>query len=169
MRRAATILVAVLTAGLWSGCSDPSPAKPTDRLWISELPTGPSKTITAFLVTRARGDNYFGAFWQGSMYRGGHDLFEWESAGPGRAKLRFLQDDGLREVRFESCEPSTGFDHCIVLHGDPKGVGRYQSRKRWIVRGRKGATALHSTIRDLATEDDDLARLAGSLLPEDVE
>lgn len=172
MRRALTTLGAAwIGALIVVGCGDPGPATATDRLWVSELPTNPRAEITAFVVTRVRGDRHVGAFWQGTVFRGGHDLFEWTSTGKGRATMHFYQDERDRRVRIETCKPSAGFDHCIVLHGDPKGKGRYQSRKRWRLRGRKRADVptLTATLAELAAEDEELAALVEPVLAGDAD
>jgi hypothetical protein len=154
------MLMALLLAGSIGGCRDPGPGTATDRLWISELPTSPRKPITAFLVTRTHGARLAGAFFQGSAFRGEHDLFEWQPKAQGRATIRFFQDDEVTSVRFETCKPSHGFDHCIVLHGDPKGVERYQSRRRWVVRGpRRGALpTVTAALDELVPGDPELAQ-----------
>lgn len=157
--------VAILGVALLAvGCEGGQAGSPTERLWVSGLPSNPKAPITAFATTRTSSDKYIGAFFQGSMLRGGHDVFEWRSEGQDAATLKFLQDGETRRVRFETCKPTRGFDYCIVLHGDPTGTGRYQSRKRWTVRrpGRRrdaGATLVTDVMFELS-EDDGQLRVA---------
>jgi hypothetical protein len=158
-----TWLLAITTA-LLLGCGGGADATPTERLWISSLPTKPKETFTAFITTRTGTDKYLGAFFKGSMYRGGHDVFEWYTDGKDAAHLQFLQDGKKAKLRIEKCTPTTGYDHCIILHGDPTGAQRYQSRKRWVVRrpGKKSDLAegmVTQTILDLAEDDEDLQAL----------
>lgn len=147
------------------GCGGGQAVTPTERLWISGVPTDPKAELTAFVTMRTSEDRYLGAFFQGTLYRGGHDVFEWTPTAKDRASLQFMQDGRKTAVRLESCKPSTGFDHCILVHGDPTGTTRYQSRKRWVVRrpGRKrdAATGLVPQVMVELAEDD--AELAAAL------
>jgi len=132
----------------------------TERLWVSGVPTDPKAKISAFATTRSGDDKYIGAFFSGSVLRGGHDVFEWHAEGKDGAKLVFLQDGTTRHLNFETCEPSRGFDHCILVHGDPTGAERYQSRKRWQVKRpgrRSAATLVQDVMIELAADDEELA------------
>lgn len=154
--------VALGATGLSVGCGA-GPATATERLWVSTVPTSAKQSITAFLTTPSDDDDkYLGAFFRGTLYRGTHDVFEWRDTGKGRATLKFLQDDVVFALRTESCKPDRGFDFCLRVHGDPTGAGRYQSRKRWVVRrpGRKRAAAtdlVMQTMVELAEDDPELA------------
>ena len=148
-----TVLVTI------AGCGGGGEATATERLWVSGIPTNPKTSITAFATTRHGDAKYLGAFFSGTLLRGGHDVFEWHERGKGRAELQFLQDGTKASVRLETCKPSTGFDHCLLVHGDPTGTVRYQSRKRWVVKrpGRgKSAAPVMDALLDLAADDDDL-------------
>lgn len=129
----------------------------TERLWVSDVPTSPRTPISAFLVTKTTGDKFVGAFFRGSLYRGGHDVFSWKAARGG-AEVRFLQDGSTARLSFETCKPSRGFDHCVLVSGDPTGARRYQSRKRWNVRRGKVAPSqlVTDALVDLAEDDEDL-------------
>jgi hypothetical protein len=156
-------LLAISTA-LLLGCGGGADATATERLWVSGVPTNPKERLTAFITTRTGNDKYLGAFFNGSLYRGGHDVFEWVADGKDSAHLKFMQDGRAVKLRIEKCEPSRGFDHCIRLKGDPMGIERYQSRKRWVVRrpGKKRDIAeglVTQTILDLAEDDEDLRAL----------
>ncbi|MHC4829724.1 MAG: hypothetical protein ACYTFT_05125 [Planctomycetota bacterium] len=157
--RIVLLLGATLLAAPLAGCGKPSPAKITERLWVSELPTNPRKTISAFVISDVRARK-LGVFYRGSVYRGAHDLFRFTAAKGGKGKMQLLQDGSVHPVRTETCEPSKGFDHCILVHGDPTGVVRYQSRKRWALR-KKSAESLNFgvVLHDLSEEDADLQAL----------
>ena len=147
-----------------TGCKGGTDATATERLWISGVPTSPKAQLTAFLTTRTADGQYIGAFFRGSLYRGGHDVFQWKSSKKETAKIKFLQDGKEASLRFESCTPTRGFDHCMIMHGDPTGTRKYQSRKRWTTRRKPKAGELPSaffgqTIADLAEDDEDLAML----------
>jgi hypothetical protein len=144
-----------------AGCGGGSSAEATERLWVSSVPTNPKARTTAFLTTRTSDGKYIGAFFQGSLYRGGHDVFRWKAQAKNAATVEFLQDGQTARLKFEECKPSRGFDYCIIVHGDPTGAGKYQSRKRWAVRrpGKKTASVgfLVETMSELAEDDDELA------------
>lgn len=144
-----------------SGCGGGGASSPTERLWVSSVPTDPKAELTAFLTMRSDEDRYLGAFFQGTLLRGGHDVFRWTPLDDDRAQIEFLQDGKLARLRFEACKPTKGFDHCILVHGDPTGAGRYQSRKRWVVRrpGRKRDAAMGMVTQamlELAEDDPEL-------------
>ncbi|MCX4247216.1 hypothetical protein [Paraliomyxa miuraensis] len=162
--KALMIGVALGSAGLVAGCKGGA-ATPTERLWVSGVPTSPKAPLTAFVTMRSenKGEGYLGAFYQGSLLRGGHEVFEWKDTGKDRASVRFLQDDVEVKLTLSPCNPSTGFDYCLELRGDSPYARRYQSRKRWIVR-RPGRTrdaaaglVTHAML-ELADDDDELAQ-----------
>lgn len=153
-----------------AACGGGDTASPTERLWVSTVPTSAKQEISAFITTRTRDDKYIGAFFHGSALRGRHDVFSWVADGRDAAKLTFLQDGKTSRVRFETCKPSRGFDMCLIVHGDPTGAKQYQSRKRWNVR-RPGKRALAAmdvplTMAELAEHDDELAAELASVLDE---
>jgi hypothetical protein len=153
-------LLALLAVAVLVPACGGSSATITERLWVSGVPKNPKARIRAFATTRSGADKFIGAFYSGSVLRGGHDVFEWHADGKDAAKLVFLQDGTTRRLRFETCEPSGGFDYCILVHGDPGGAERFQSRKRWQVKrpGRRGAgTLVFDAMTELAGDDDDLA------------
>jgi|GEM_PF-1318540 len=164
MGRTSTLvsLVALGLVGTASGCSGKGEATAAERLWVSTVPTSPKQPISAFLATKAKDGKYIGAFFTGSLYRGGHNVFTWVPKSGG-AELTFLQDNSKAKLRFETCKPSKGFDHCLLVKGDPTGTGRYQSRKRWTVRRGKSDVApsqlIPNTIAALAEDDEDLQAL----------
>jgi hypothetical protein len=143
-----------------SGCGGGT-ATATERLWISGLPSSPKTKITAFATTRTGNDKYLGAFFEGTVLRGGHDVFEWTTSGTDQAELKFLQDGKIARIRWSMCKPTTGFDYCLEMKGDPTGTKKYQSRKRWVVKRpgkRKDASAMAlDVIAELAEDDEDLA------------
>ena len=151
----------VILALLLAACGS-SDASPTERLWISGLPTKGSESISAFITTRTGEGKYIGAFFQGSAYRGTHDVFEWRADGKDAARLKFLQDGHTMRMRFETCPKKTGFDFCLAVRGDDGREQRYYSRKRWNVRrpGKKkdvlDAVSVPSVLGELAEDDEEL-------------
>ncbi len=164
MRNGPKVLViglALGAVGLTTGCSSGTDTA-TERLWVSDIPTSPKESVTAFVTMRSSEDGYLGAFFQGTMLRGSHDVFQWREAGKDKARVRFLQDDREIVLRMEPCKADRGFHYCLMVYGDPTGTVRYQSRKRWVVKrpGRKRDAAVGLVPRamlELAEEDDELA------------
>lgn len=146
---------------LLPACGSPPPADVTERLWVSSMPGSARESVHAFAITEVR-KKQVGVFYRGSVYRGTHDAFSW---APNRkndgGKLTMLQDGRAYEVSVGACEPSKGFDHCMLLQGDPTGVVRYESRKRWALKkGRKKKAAdVPSIVMELSAEDDELEAL----------
>lgn len=161
-RMKAVLVGGALAAGVFSGCGGGGTAEATERLWVSDVPTNPKAPMTAFLTMRSDDDRYLGAFFVGSLLRGHHDVFRWTTSAKDRARIELLQDGQVVDLRLEKCKPTTGFDHCLLVHGDPTGAGRYQSRKRWVVRrpGRKRDAAsglVMQAMIELAEDDAELA------------
>ena len=150
------------------GCRGGAEPTPTERLWISSLPSSPKSEITVFASIKASDGKYIGSFFHGSAFRGRHDVFELFPKDEHFAELRFSQDGKIKKLRFEPCEPARGFDFCLMMHGDPTGTVRYQSRKRWSLRrpGKRGLGAsAWSAIEDLAQEDEALAAFTEPMKP----
>ncbi|HEY8376342.1 MAG TPA: hypothetical protein VIK91_07635 [Nannocystis sp.] len=150
-----------------SGCGDGADRELplTNRVWLTKVPTKADDTFGALVVFEAKGRRQFGALYRGSAYRGAFELFEWKPDGEGRAHLRLLQDDRSVKIRTERCEPDPGLDACVLVHGDPLGSVRYQSKRLWGLRGRPTAAAptgleLAAELRALAAADPELAVLA---------
>ncbi len=157
------MLAAGLVAPL-AGCGGKPSTDVTNRLWVSAVPTSPRQATTAFAIVDARGRN-IGVFHQGSLYEAKHRAFNWKARGD-KAQLTLLQDNDTHELRVETCKPTRGFDRCVMLHGDPTGAVRYQSRKRWALRGRKSADVpdFNALVHELESADPELSALVA--LPE---
>ncbi|EDM78855.1 DNA gyrase subunit B [Plesiocystis pacifica SIR-1] len=155
------LLLLGTSLGLVSGCNNKAPAKLTDRLWVSEMPLGPRDQVDAMVITEVA-KRSAGSFYHGSVYQGSYDSFTWKQKGKDRGVVHMLQAQRSYEVRTRDCKPTRGFDLCVELVGDPTGVKRYQSRKRWAIPRRgKGAQALdvQSLFIELAEEDAELEAL----------
>lgn len=142
-----------------AGCSGGA-ATPTERLWVSGVPTSPKESIAAFLTAKS-GDHTMGSFFRGSLYRGHHDVFTWKDTGKGKARIVLLQDEKKVDLTLATCDPITGFDYCLIVESSATGPQKYYSRKRWVVRkpGKKASAAslFDTTLLELAEDDDELA------------
>jgi hypothetical protein len=134
----------------------------TNRVWLTQVPKKADDMFGALVVFEARGRRQFGALYRGSIYRGTFELFEWKPDGDeGRAHMRLLQDDRSVKIRTERCTPDAGLEACVLLHGDPLGAVRYQSKRVWGLRGRPAVTSpleidLASELRALVVADPEL-------------
>src|SRR5690606_2518649 len=91
------------------GCSKKPPSEVADRLWVSEMPSGPRDRVDAFVLTEV-GKRSVGSYYHGSLYRSVHDSFTWTSKAKDRGVIRILQEQRDYEVRIETCKPDKGFD-----------------------------------------------------------
>ena len=113
----------------------------TNRVWLTQVPKKAEDVVGALVVLEAKGRRQFGALYRGSVYRGAFELFEWQpTKHEGRAHLRLLQDGRSVKIRTEPCTPDPGLDACIMVHGDPLGATRYQSKRIWGLRGAPAVT-----------------------------
>ena len=86
--------------------------------------------------------------------------------------MRMIQDDKVYKIRTEACEPSKGFHYCVLVHGDPQGEVRYESRKLWGLSRPKNAGMgfdLTAELERLAGEDPELAALLAATTEEPAE
>ena len=163
------LLATLVTSLAVSACGDDKEAAGHvhDRLWLTKIPKSLTDEVGAFVVLRASESKQYGFLFKGSMYRGSYDTFHWAPEGEDRARLRTVQDNKVHNVRIEACEPDDGYQYCMLVHGDPQGVERYQSRKLWGLgqpnKLKPGAVFdLASELRALAAEDAEVATaLAG--------
>ena len=166
-RTLSSLCVLLLAAGTLAtaGCGRAPTSEVTNRLWVSSVPTSPRQGTTAFAIVGTKGRN-IGVLHEGSVYESRHRMFSWAARGDN-AKLTLLQSNEAHQIRLEKCKPSRGFDRCVMLHGDPSGAVRYQSRKRWALRGRRGKSAaagaealsFEAIVAELAAEDPELASM----------
>lgn len=137
----------------------------TNRVWLTHVPKKVDDSVGALVVFEAKGRRQFGALYKGSLLRGSFELFEWQpDEHEGRAHMRLLQDDKSVKIRTESCEPDAGLDSCIMLHGDPLGAVRYQSKRIWGLRGKPAISSpleldIAGDVRALLAADPELAAL----------
>jgi hypothetical protein len=149
---------------LLPGCGDRDAADVPlhDRLWLTAVPKSVKDSVGVLTIVRASESRQYGWIFKGSLLRGVYDTFHWQPDGEHRAHMRMLQDDKVYKIRTEACEPSTGFHYCVLVHGDPQGEVRYESRKLWGLtrpKAKGSAFDLASELERLAGEDPELAVL----------
>lgn len=156
-------MILSLLAPLGCGDRDAADVPLHDRLWLTAIPKKPKDTVGVLTILRASESKQYGWLFKGSLLRGVYDTFHWQPDGEHRALMRMIQDDKVYKIRTEPCEPSAGFHYCVLVHGDPQGEVRYESRKLWgLTRPRaKGQSAFDLTaeLERLAEDDPDLAAL----------
>lgn len=157
--RARSLCLLTVLCGPLAACGGDETTSLGNRLWIDHMPADRRDPIAAVtLGEAAAGGATAGVFYRGSIFRGSFDTFTWKQHEEGRAELTLLQEQKTVKVRIEGCEPDAGFDYCVYLHGDPQGVRRYQSRRRWGGRGRPGAD-MTALLREALAGDPELAPL----------
>lgn len=148
-----------LSGAVVGGCGGGDTASLGNRLWIDHVPTDRRDPIAMVSLGEAgAGGTTAGVFYRGSIFRGTFDTFTWKQGEDGVAELTLLQDQRTVKVRIEGCEPDDGFDYCVQLHGDPQGVRRYQSRRRWGARARADLD-LAAGLREALAGDPEAAAL----------
>lgn len=131
------LFAAVLALGACRGAPE---ADFADRLWVSTMPGDAREPFFAMLVTGAR-KRHVGVLHAGSLYAGRWELFAFKRKNAKSATFEFLQSGARHEVQFVPCKPKTGFAYCVELQGDPTGVRRWYSKKRWALRRKSSADA----------------------------
>jgi hypothetical protein len=137
----------------------------TNRVWLTHVPQKADDVVGALVVFEAKGRRQFGALYRGSLLRGSFELFEWQPDGDsGRAHMRLLQDDKSVKIRTETCTPDPGLEACVMIHGDPLGAVRYQSKRIWGLRGKPAISSpleldVAGDVRALLQADPALASL----------
>lgn len=122
------------------GCEQGEPVGVTDRVWVTNLPDDPRQSLKILWIFDLEDAGHIGGFIVGSQYRNRHERFRYHPLTEGSGRIELLQDQRVHRVRATRCEPTEGFDLCMVLHGDPSaGQGatdpahgsRYLSREEW--------------------------------------
>ncbi len=132
-----------------------------DRLWLSAVPHSIRDNVGALLIVRASATKQYGSLSHGSVLQGRYATLQWIPGDDGHGQMRLLQDNKATDVRITNCTPSDGFDYCIVIHGDPQGVGRYESRRLWGLRKPHKSITFNvaQAIAEVAEQDPELAAL----------
>jgi len=162
--RCATLCLLTASFGLLSataGCGGADDAGISNRLWIDHIPTDKRDQLTALLVgpPGAEGKT-FGVFYRGTVFRGTFDAVEWiaDPEDVERATIRLIQDERRAELTIERCDPDPKFDACVLLRGEPHGVERFQSRRRWGARGAGSASSkVEAIFSEILAEDPELS------------
>ena len=159
--------MSLLALAVAVGCGSDGRADVVDRLWVSDLPQSPRHQFAALFVTGPEAKR-LGMVQRGSVYRGAYELFAWKTEHNNRATLEGLQDGRKHRVEVKPCEPAEGFDLCMHLVGDPSGIERWQSKKRWGLGGRnnKRGLDLSQVVAELSVHDPALRGIARGGLSE---
>jgi hypothetical protein len=122
---------------------------------------GRGDEVSMLAIARLSESRQYGWLYKGSLWRGTHDGFQWLSDEGQRARMRMLQDDVEHKISTEPCEPDAGFHYCVLVHGDPQGAVRYQSRRMWGLTRPKLPQGfdLAEAVEALADADPELAAL----------
>ena len=150
MKKLLLVLLVVGAAGaLWRvrTADAPNPKLVFDRFWVDHQPRDPKEKFKVFFID---GGEPFGRFVDRTMWTGVWDLFHYHVVprDNGVVDAYFGSSNEWQRLRYTArpCHEN-GFDFCLDVSGNSRGVHRYFSKKEW------GAHAA------------DLDRLAASLLP----
>jgi hypothetical protein len=103
------------------------------RLWIDHLPRNDTDTVNIFAVLR---DEPVGVFQAASGWRGQFELFRYEPRGDGKLAILYPQTRERERVAYRATEcGEQGFDYCLVLDGNSRGLKRYYSQRGWEIGG----------------------------------
>jgi hypothetical protein len=109
------------------------------------MPKDDRDTINVFAAIT---DEPIGIFQATSVWKGAFELFRYENAGDGKIVFMYPQtrDKERGAYRARTCSEK-GFDYCLELDGNSRGVKRYFSQKGWEIRG---TSQIESKVRALA-------------------
>jgi len=135
MKKALLVLALLGTAGYTTYRVTRSSVAPTDgaslaldRIWLDHLPVSETDTVQVFVALT---EQPFGVFQQASMWRGAHELFQYEKDG-GKLRIEYPQTGEKETARLTATRCSErGMDFCLEITGASRGVKRYYSKKGW--------------------------------------
>jgi hypothetical protein len=118
-----------------------------DRMWIDHMPRGETDTVQIFAAVT---EQPFGVFQSSSSWRGAWELFMYDDKGDGKIVLQYGQtrESERASYRAARCDEK-GFEFCLELSGNSRGVKRYYSRKGWEIGGAGGMAALRAREAEL--------------------
>ena len=104
-----------------------------DRIWIDHIPKNDRDIINVFVAIT---EQPFGIFDAGSQWTAKFELFQYEE-NSGELRV-FYGQTGEREkikARATKCNHQ-GFELCLQLEGNSRGVGKYYSMEDWVIDSR---------------------------------
>jgi len=101
-----------------------------DRIWIDHIPKNDRDTMQIFLALTS---DPFGIFSAASQWAGKHEIFQYEMTSE-QMRLVFPQNGDKEKVtaKAKQCDEG-GFDFCLELSGNSRGVKKYYSMDGWEV------------------------------------
>jgi len=150
MKKALLVLALLGTAGYTAYKVTRSPVATTDgaslaldRIWLDHLPVSETDTVQVFVAIT---EQPFGVFQQASMWRGAHELFQYERDG-GKLRISYPQTGEKESAKLTATRCNErGMDFCLEIAGASRGVKRYYSQKGWEIDGMKSLGQLQPRI-----------------------
>ena len=136
MRRAVLALVAVAAIGYgWRAhrrAADAGDAKILfHRFWIDHMPQSPEEKFNVLFVN---GEQPFGHFGVRDAWTANLEFFHYHMVPRADGELDFLfgRTREVQRVKYvaRACH-ADGFDFCLDITGNNRGVHRYYSKKKW--------------------------------------
>lgn len=121
--------IAVATLAIWRTSRSPTGAELlADRMWLDHIPRNDRDTVQVFA---AISEQHVGVFGATSSWRGGYELFRYESTAD-RLRIVYPQTRDRETAAFTARHCSDGgMDFCLEISGASRGVKRYYSQKGW--------------------------------------
>lgn len=103
-----------------------------DRLWIDHIPTHDRDIVQVFVAIT---EQPFGIFQATSQWKGEFELFQYEAHG-NELRIVYGQTGERDKVKAAARKcGDKGFDFCLELKGNSRGVKKYYSMEGWEVGG----------------------------------
>jgi hypothetical protein len=157
MKKLAMVLLLVVVGGVtWRARRSDAPDASLlfHRFWIDHEPRDWHERFQALMVD---GEHPFGHFATRTVWTGQWEGFHYHMVPrkPGTLDLIFPNTREQQRVSY-SARPcaENGFDFCLEISGASRGVGRYYSKKEWVIPDGDTATA-DAILRNLAHESND--------------
>lgn len=123
-----------------------------DRLWVDHVPQNDRDAFQIFAVVT---EEPMGLFDVRSKWKGGWELFRYDTRGNGQLELSYPQSRQKEKAAYRAttCK-ERGFDFCLEISGTSRGARRYYSRKGWEIgaTARTSPAALVDSVEHLASD-----------------
>jgi len=104
-----------------------------DRIWIDHIPKNDRDIINVFVAIT---EQPFGIFDAGSQWTAKFELFQYEANG-GEIRVYYGQTGEREKITAKATKCNhQGFELCLQLSGNSRGVGKYYSMEDWVIDSR---------------------------------
>jgi hypothetical protein len=126
------VLASLAVAGIWKlrgGETETTTKRMVlDRIWVDHMPKHDRDIFHIFLAIT---EQPFGIFQSTSQWKGEFELFTYEAHGD-EIRIVYGQTGEKEKVKAHAREcDEKGFDYCLELKGNSRGVKKYYSLEGW--------------------------------------